>query len=211
VRKPKQPLLVAIVGGSGSGKTWLADKFQAVFGSEAGRLSLDDFYRDRSHLSRERRARINFDNPAAVDWRQFEHVLNCCLRWEKAEVPRYDFKTHCRLRAGILKPKPIMLVEGLWLLRSARIRRIFAFSIFLEVSIRLRLRRRLGRDVSGRGRSRKSVHEQFWKTVEPMYRKFVRPQIRLADLVHQGDWKNQDVAKLAALLRQKTYRDQSPP
>jgi len=203
VKKPKQPLLVAIVGGSGSGKTWLADKLQDALGSMAGRLSLDDFYRDRSHLSPARRARINFDNPAAVDWRKFEHVLNRCLRWKKAEVPSYDFKTHCRLsRPKILNPKPIMLVEGLCLLRSPRIRRILGFSIFLEVSIQSRLCRRLARDVSGRGRSRKSVRDQFRKTVEPMHRKFVLPQIRWADIIHCGDWSNQEVVKLAATLRQ---------
>jgi len=149
VKKPKQPLLVAIVGGSGSGKSWLAEKLQTALGSNAGRLSLDDFYRDRSHLSPAQRARINFDNPAAIDWPAFEHALNSCLRSKKTQIPQYDFRTHCRLpRSKTLKPKPIMFVEGLWLLRSPRLRKLFGFRIFLDAPMKLRLRRRLARDVN---------------------------------------------------------------
>ena len=203
MKKPQPPLLVAIVGGSGSGKTWLADKLQAALGKKAGRLSLDDFYRDRSHLSPARRERINFDNPAAIDWHAFKHVLNLFLDWQEVKAPRYDFQTHSRLRRRrSLKPKRIVLVDGLWLLRSPGIRKFFGFSIFLDVPMRMRLRRRLARDVNGRGRSRKSVQEQFRRTVEPMHRKFVMPQIRLATHVHKGSWSKRDVEKFARLVWQ---------
>jgi uridine kinase len=202
VKRPKQPLLVAIVGGSGSGKSWLADKLQSALAPHAGRLSLDDFYRDRSHLSPEQRARINFDNPAAIDWPVFERVLNKCLRMKKTHVPRYDFRAHCRLpRTRVLIPKPIMLVEGLWLLRSPRIRKFFRFRIFLDSPMQLRLRRRLARDVTDRGRSPESVWNQFRKTVEPMHRKYVAPQLRRADIVLPADWDDDDVQRLAMAVR----------
>ena len=202
MKKPKQGLLVAIVGGSGSGKSRLADQLQAALGPNAGRLSLDDFYRDRSYLSPAQRATINFDRPSAIDWSTFERVLKSCLLWRKTVVPRYDFKTHCRLpRSGILKPKPIMLVEGLWLMRSPRIRKFFGFRIFLDSPKPLRLRRRLARDVADRGRSRSSIREQFRKTVEPMHRKYVAPQLRRADIVLPADWDDDDVQHLAMAVR----------
>src|SRR5690349_21360452 len=117
LKSRQQALLVAIVGGSGSGKSWLAKKLQAVLGKWSGWLSLDDFYRDRSHLLPTRRERINFDNPAAIDWLEFRKVLTRCLRGQEVKVPRYDFQTHCRLsELRSLKPKPIILVDGLWLL-----------------------------------------------------------------------------------------------
>jgi uridine kinase len=201
VKKPKPPLLVAIVGGSGSGKSWLAEKLQTALGSNAGRLSLDDFYRDRSHLSPAQRARINFDNPAAIDWTEFERVLNCVLHWRKTQVPRYDFTTHCRLpRSCFVKPKLIMLVDGLWLLRS-RTRKLFSFSIFLDSPMRLRLRRRLARDLTVRGRSRRSIQEQFRRTVEPMHRKYVAPQLRRADAVLPVDWDEHDVQRVVTAVR----------
>jgi len=212
VKKQKQPLLVAIVGGSGSGKSWLTEKLKAALAPNAGQLSLDDFYRDRSYLSPAQRARINFDHPAAIDWQSFEGVLDCVLHWHKTEVPSYDFKTHCRLpRSRVLKPKPIMLVEGLWLLRSPHIRKLFGFRIFLDIPMQLRLRRRLNRDVADRGRSTKSVQDQFRKTVKPMHRKFVLPQIQWSDVVLKGKRSGRDIAKLTALLRQKTAWNQCPP
>src|SRR5512140_3253218 len=94
----QRPLLVAIVGGSGSGKTWLARRLQRRLAPEAARVSLDDFYRDRSRLSPARRARLNFDHPRSIDWAEFERVLGRLSAGRSARVPRYDFRTHCRAR-----------------------------------------------------------------------------------------------------------------
>src|SRR5690349_15709274 len=172
-------ILVAIVGGSGSGKTWLADKLEAKLAPNAARLSQDDFYHDRSHLSPARRARLNFDHPRAIDWRALEHALRRLQAGRTASVPLYDFHTHCR-RSGSrsLKPKPLILVDGLWLLRRPSVRRMLSFTIFLDCPTAVRLRRRLKRDQCSRGRGAASVKAQFWKTVQPMHSKFVVPQKR---------------------------------
>jgi uridine kinase len=195
-------LLVAIVGGSGSGKTWLADKLQAALGPNAARLSLDDFYRDRSGLPPSRRAILNFDNPRAIDWARFERVLRQCIAGKTAPIPCYDFKTHCRRRSSkLLKPKPIILIDGLWLLRSPSLRPLFSFSIFLHSPARIRLQRRLARDLLTRGRSPASVRQQFWKTVEPMHAKFVASQARCAKLVLTDACSQSEIGALADLLR----------
>src|SRR5947207_15791913 len=111
------PLFVAIVGGSASGKTWLSEKLGRALGKEITRISLDAFYRDRSHLSPKRRARINFDNPVCIDWPAFARVLSDCSAGRETQLPCYHFKTHTRTRlTRELKPKAILLVDGLWLL-----------------------------------------------------------------------------------------------
>jgi len=200
--KKRPPLLVAIVGGSGSGKTWLAKRLKRELRGDAAHLSLDHFYRDRSHLSPNRRARLNFDTPACIDWKTFHRVLSAALRSRSIRLPSYDFKTHCRLsRQVAFTPKPIVLVEGLWLLRPPFLRRLFAFAVFLDCPIRKRLRRRLDRDLHSRGRSPVSVRAQFWKTVQPMHKKFVQPQRRRADLIASGDCGEREVEKIAATLR----------
>jgi uridine kinase len=175
---------VAIVGGSGSGKSWLAAKLEQALAPHALRISLDDFYLDRSHVSPARRARLNFDHPRAVNWQELRQVLAKLLAGRSAVVPRYDFATHCRQPGPrLLRPKPILLLEGLWLLRRVSLRRHFALSIFLDCPGQTRLRRRLARDRSERGRSRAGVEEQFRGKVEPMHRRYVQPQARWADLV----------------------------
>ena len=196
-------MLVAIVGGSGSGKSWLADKLADALAPEAARLSLDDFYRDRSHLSPARRARLNFDHPRSIDWPVLEAVLRKCSRGgAMLLLPCYDFKTHCRRsERRILRPKPIILVDGLWLLIRPSIRSFFAFKIFLDCSARTRFRRRLARDRRERGRTKASVKEQFRQTVEPMHRRYVAPQAKYADVVWRGDCAQPHVRRVAALLR----------
>ncbi|HWI56796.1 MAG TPA: uridine kinase [Bacillota bacterium] len=196
------PILVGIVGGSGSGKSWLADKLLAALDGQAVRLSLDNFYLDRSHLPPARRARLNFDHPRAIDWPRVEQVLADLLASRPARVPDYDFKTHCRLAGDkLLQPKPIILMEGLWLLRRASLRRRFSLRIFLDCPTRTRLRRRLARDLQGRGRTRQSIQEQFWNTVEPMHQVYVAPQIGWADLVLAQSCSERQAEQLAARLQ----------
>jgi len=197
----KPPLLVAIVGGSGSGKTWLAEKLQASLGRKAIRISLDDFYLDRSHLPPVRRGKLNFDHPRAIDWVGFQRVLRNLRAKREARIPQYDFSTHCRLRATrLVRSRPIVLVDGLWLLRRKSLRHLFAFKIFLDCSADIRLKRRLSRDLISRGRTGASVRDQFRKTVEPMHRRFVVSQKRWADLVLPGSFDSRELGRIAAMV-----------
>lgn len=179
-----RPLLVAIVGGSGSGKSRLAARLADALGAKAGCLSLDDFYLDRSHLSPARRARINFDHPRTIDWPAFESALRALKSGRSTRHPVYDFATHSRQRkASVLNPKPVILVDGLWLLHRPPLRRMFTLGIFLDCPARVRLGRRLARDLRSRGRTADSIRRQFRTTVEPMHRRYVAPQAGLAGLV----------------------------
>src|SRR4051812_9085178 len=168
------PLLVAIVGGSGAGKTWLAKKLRAALDPDAAHFSLDDFYRDCSRISPERRAKINFDHPRTIDWECMEKVLSDLQSGRAARLPRYDFKTHCRVREKTaLACKPMVLVDGLWLLHRRSLRRRFDLRIFIDCPARTRRGRRLLRDLRTRGRTRASILDQLKNTVEPMHERFV--------------------------------------
>lgn len=192
---------MAIVGGSGSGKSWLAERLQCELGPDAARLSQDDFYLDRSHLTAARRAHINFDHPRAIDWPRFQQTLRTLHLGRPARVPVYDFATHCRRTEKLLRPTHIVLVDGLWLLRRSELRRLFDFAIFLNVSAARRLARRLKRDALERGRNPASVREQFRRAVEPMHRKYVRPQAGWADVVLTRTCNAAQVATIAARIR----------
>jgi uridine kinase len=195
------PRLVAIAGGSGSGKSWLAEQLLRLLGKDAARLSLDDFYRDRSHLPMKRRGQINFDHPRAVDWAALERVLAGSKAGLPAMVPKYDFKLHASSSAGApWRPKPLVLVEGLWLLRRRTIRQLFSFTIFVECPERVRLRRRIVRDMAERGRSAESIREQFRRVVAPMHDRYVASQVRWADMTVSSPINISKVQRIARRL-----------
>ena len=193
--------MVAIVGGSCAGKSRVAAELQSRLGKESGLLRLDDFYRDRSHLPPRRRDQINFDHPRSIDWPAFERVLLGCRAGLPLQIPRYDFKRHTR-RAELewWRPKRIILVEGLWVLRRPALRHLFALSIFIECPEALQLRRRLRRDAAERGRSEESVQEQFRRRVLPMSVRHVRPQARWADLIVTSPVRGKVLDRLVARI-----------
>jgi uridine kinase len=195
--------LVAIVGGSGAGKSFLADRLQAALGASVGRISLDDFYRDRSHLPLGRRAKCNFDHPRSIDWRTFEAVVQKIQAGHMVRLPVYDFATHApRRRTRRWNPKPVVLVEGLWLLHRRALRRLFDYAVFVECRPSLRFQRRLRRDRHERGRSAESIRAQFQATVAPMHRRFVMPQALWADRVLRSPVSRPEFERLVEDLKQ---------
>jgi uridine kinase len=190
--------LIAIAGGSGSGKTWLASHLQRRLGRRAGRLSLDDFYRDRADLPASQRARINFDHPAAIDWALFRQCLQQIQRGEPTRLPRYDFTTHSRHpRPRLWRPKPVVLLDGLWLWHRPELRRLYACRVYVDCPENLRLARRLDRDQADRGRSRASVLRQWRLQVKPMHDRWVAPQRKQAEMIVMPELMKISLVRLA--------------
>ncbi len=176
--------LIAIVGGSGSGKSWLADRLQQEFHQVAGRLSLDDYYQDLSHLPPAERKQMNFDQPKAIDWPRFRGDLALVRAGQAAALPAYDFATQSRSRRKRLwQPRELVFIDGLWLLHYAAVRRLFSLSVYVECGETLRFKRRLKRDQRERGWTAPEIRRQFQTQVEPNHRRFVAPQKGMADLV----------------------------
>ena len=173
--------LIAVVGGSGSGKSWIAARVGEWTGQEVAHLCQDDFYRDLSYLPEDERALVNFDDPEAIDWESLREVLDALLQGKAAEIPVYDFATHTRLPVGWpFPPAEVVVLDGLWLLHHEWLREKFSLSVFVDCPEEERLSRRIARDVLERGRTEESVRRQFADHVQPMHAKFVEPQRRWA-------------------------------
>lgn len=194
---------VAIVGGSGSGKTWLADRLAADLAGRAARLSLDDFYADLSHLEPARRRRRNFDHPRTIDWELLQRVLESLAQGVDTPVPRYDFTRNTRSPEPALCPaRRITLIDGLWLLRPRALHGWFAWSVFIDCPAEVRLQRRLERDQRERDLSPDWVRRQFREHVEPMHRRYVEPQRRRAAEVVPSPVDDRHLRRLSASLHQ---------
>lgn len=189
--------LVAIVGGRGAGKSWLAGKLHTLLGEKAARFTLDDFYRDRSHLAPSRRANTNLEHPNAIEWPLFERVLQDCAAGRPVHLPRYDSRTHCRLANDeVFQPRAVLLVDGLWLLHRPSLRRLFHLKVFIDCAEKLRLRHRLAHDGAERHHRALETRRHFRATVEPMHRRHVAPQGRWADLVLHQPFSDEQVRQL---------------
>jgi len=207
-----QSTLIALVGGSGAGKSWLAGRLCREFGDEATSLPLDDFYCDLSHLEVSERDKTNFDHPDTIDWPLFENVLHQLRSGATVLAPRYDFVSHTRRPGGEWRsPRPFIFVEGLWLLWHPQVRHLFDFQVFLDCIQSLRCQRRVARDVHERGRTTDSIRVLFQNVVAPMHERFVEMQKAWADLVIEHSITQTEFGRLVATIRELRAEPEPTP
>ena len=146
--------MIAVVGGSGSGKTTVSRGIYDQLGLEAAFVDQDAYYQDLSHLPLEQRMAVNFDHPDAFDTDLLVAHLEALRSGQPIEKPTYDFAAHTRALARVrIDPKDVVIVDGIMLFADARLRALFDIKIFVDVADDIRFIRRLQRDVSERGRS----------------------------------------------------------
>lgn len=185
MEEQNSPLIIGIAGGSGSGKTTVAQSILQRVGPERiAYLQHDEYYKDLSGLPPVQRAAINFDHPNSLDTSLLVQHIEQLKLGLPVEVPIYDFATHSRTSQSFtVKPRRVVLVEGILIFTEAILRELFDIKIFVDTDPDLRFIRRLKRDISERGRSMESVVTQYLNTVRPMHLEFVEPSKRYADVI----------------------------
>jgi uridine kinase len=201
----KTPFLIAVSGGSGSGKSTLVKLIQEASASDILILSQDHYYRDLSHLSKEERDQVNFDNPNSIDDALLLSHLKLLLQNKAIERPIYDFASHTRVpnKTIQVEPRPTIVLDGIFSLAFEEIRKLVQLKIFMETGDDLRFIRRLKRDMEERGRSLDSVIKQYCETVRPMHIQHIESTKRFADLVvFWEDYNYQSVNMIVSLIKQ---------
>jgi uridine kinase len=178
-------MIIGISGGTGSGKTTVANRIlESVSASEIGFLQQDSYYRDLDQLPLDYRQKANFDHPDAIDNDLLVEHLRTLNRGEAAELPIYDFKSNSRKGETLhLEPPAIIILEGILIFADERLRDEMDLKVFVDTPDDIRFIRRLRRDVAERGRTVESVIDQYLSTVRPMHMQFVEPSKRYADVI----------------------------
>ena len=206
-----KPFVIGVAGGSGSGKSTVTREVLASIGPDMAAVVMqDDYYLDQTHMSPEDRRKTNYDHPDAFDWPLMMAHVQALRRGEAIEMPEYDFSLHNRSSKTIhVKPAPVIVIEGLFALFDADLRKMMSLKVFVDTAPDVRFIRRLQRDIAERGRSTESVIAQYLDTVRPMHKQFIEPTKRRADVIlpHGANGPAVDIitTKVVSLIR-----DQGP-
>ncbi len=177
--------VIGIAGGTGSGKSTVAEMICDEVGRENVVMVVqDNYYKDLSHISFEERAKVNFDHPDSIDFPLMAFQINELRHGRGVDMPLYDFKTHTRRVETIrVEPEDTIIVEGILVLEMDEVRDEMDLKIYVDTDSDLRFIRRLRRDINERGRSLDSVIDQYLTTVRPMHLEFVEKSRRKADII----------------------------
>ena len=202
------PLVIGIAGGSGSGKTTVAQEIlQRVGPSRIAFLQHDSYYKDLSGLPPAQKAEVNFDHPNSLETDLLTQHIASLRDGQPVEVPIYDFSTHSRTsQTFTVQPRKVIVVEGILIFTEPELRKLFDLKIFVDTDSDIRFIRRLERDITERGRTTESVIKQYENTVRPMHMEFVEPSKRYADVIipeggHNAAALDMVVARIEALLK----------
>ncbi len=206
--KHPDPLVIGIAGGSGSGKTTVAQEIlNRVGANQIAFLQHDSYYKDLSGLPSTKHAEINFDHPNALETELLIKHIIALREGKPVDIPIYDFSTDRRTTQTFrVLPHRVILVEGILIFTDKALRDLFDIKLFVDTDSDMRFIRRLQRDINERGRSTESVIKQYLLTVRPMHLEFVEPSKRYADvIIPEGGFNtaalDMVVARIEALLK----------
>ena len=181
-----KPVIIGIAGGSASGKTEVAFKMYEYFkGKHTIKIiKLDDYYKDQSHLTMEKRVLTNYDHPFAFGMELLVNHLDCLKTGQEINKPIYNFEVHNRAKEiETIYPRDVFILEGLFVLNEPQIRERCDILVYVDTDADIRFIRRLRRDMEERGRSLDSICNQYLTTVRPMHEQFVEPSKKYAHII----------------------------
>lgn len=178
-------LIIGIAGGTGSGKTTVVNKIIDSFpAGEVAVLPQDNYYKDSSHIPMAERNKINFDEPAAIEWPLLVKHLKELKKGNAIEMPTYSYLTCTRQPETIhIEPRDVVIVEGILVLTDPELRDLMDVKCFVDADADDRLIRVIARDCIERGRTPQMVIDRYEDVLKPMHLMYIEPCKRFADLI----------------------------
>lgn len=178
-------LIIGIAGGTGSGKTTVVNKILNSFpAGEVAVIPQDSYYKDSSHIPPEERSKINFDEPAAIEWTLLAEHLGKLKKGEAIDMPTYSYITCTRQEETVrVEPRDVVIVEGILVLNEPELRDMMDVKVFVDADPDDRLIRVIARDCISRGRTPQMVIDRYQDVLKPMHCMYIEPSKRYADII----------------------------
>jgi uridine kinase len=208
-----KPYILGIAGGSGSGKTFFLKCFLEHFSAdEVSLVSQDDYYFPVAHnMTKEENKLYNFDLPSTIDHDHFEADIESLLSGQTIVKKEYTFNNADVVPKMLeIKPAPILIVEGLFILHFKKIAETLDLKIFIEANEDIALQRRLKRDLLERGYSHDDAMYKWINHVVPAYKEFLLPYRDECDkIIVNNSHKAEDIicvtGEISRDLREKLF------
>lgn len=191
-------LVIGIAGGTGSGKTTVVRKIiESLPKDEVAVIPQDCYYKDNDHIPLEERLKMNYDEPASIEWPLLCKHIKDLKEGREINMPTYDFITCSRLNDTIhILPREVVVVEGILVLTDKELRDMMDVKVFVDADADERLIRVISRDCIERGRTPQMVIDRYQETLKPMHELYIEPSKRYADLIVPQGGNNKVAIKL---------------
>lgn len=157
----------------------------------------DSYYKNNAHIPLEERLKMNYDEPASIEWTLLTKQIRELKEGHDIEMPTYDFITCSRLKETVhVCPKEVIVVEGILVLTDRELRDMLDVKVFVDADADERLIRVIRRDCVERGRTPDMVIDRYEETLKPMHELHIEPSKRYADLIIPQGGANKVAIKL---------------
>ena len=194
--------IVALTGGSGSGKSTVLNGLREHFGGEVTILSLDDYYRPKNELPKDDQGETNFDVPEVINYDDLIRDIRLLLDGEVVELDTYTYNRSAMKSERIkIKPATWLIVEGLFALYNEEVKNLTDITAFIDASVETRLERRIHRDLTVRGYAPEEIQYQWDNHVRPSDIEFIEPWKSKCDVVidNENSWE-MGLSKLVEMM-----------
>lgn len=191
-------LVIGIAGGTGSGKsTVVREIINSLPKDEVAVIPQDSYYNDNHHIPLEERLKMNYDEPASIEWSLLAKHIEELREGRSIEMPTYDFITCARQEKTVhVEPREVVVVEGILVLTDKALRDMMDVKVFVDADDDERLIRVIHRDCIERGRTPQMVIDRYQETLKPMHELYIAPSKRYADLIVPQGGHNRVAIKL---------------
>ena len=178
-------LVIGIAGGTGSGKTTVVRKIiESLPKDSVAVIPQDCYYKDNAHIPLEERLKMNYDEPASIEWSLLCRHIRELREGKTIQMPTYDFITCSRLKETVkTPPSEVVVIEGILVLTDPELREMMDVKVFVDADADERLIRVIQRDCVERGRTPQMVIDRYQSTLKPMHELYIEPSKRYADLI----------------------------